>query len=351
MAVCEGRAVAAERAAKALQEGQLTMKGQLAQLKGHGQQVRKELIARLIQGNTRQLLRHTLSQWITLVSLSRREAAARLRGSLEEQGRGLVEEKKRQRRKTSELERREPGPDPDPDPNPDPDPDPNPSPNPNPNPNPSPNQAASSRLRAHERLNAEQLAPLFVTMADFEQGLSKVQPSAQREGFATVPDVTWADVGAMHDLRTELHLAVISPIRNPERFSALGLPPACGVLLYGPPGCGKTLLAKAIANEAGASFISVKGPELLNKYVGESEKAVRMLFARGRASAPCVIFFDELDALVPKRGGDSTSQATERLVNQMLTEMDGLDEKKQAFRVRVRVRGRGRVRVTPNQVG
>ena len=92
-------------------------------------------------------------------------------------------------------------------------------------------------------------------MADFEQGLSKVQPSAQREGFATVPDVTWADVGAMHDLRTELHLAVISPIRNPERFSALGLPPACGVLLYGPPGCGKTLLAKAIANEAGASLI------------------------------------------------------------------------------------------------
>ena len=107
--------------------------------------------------------------------------------------------------------------------------------------------------------------------------------------------------------------------------------PACGVLLYGPPGCGKTLLAKAIANEAGASFISVKGPELLNKYVGESEKAVRMLFARGRASAPCIVFFDELDALVPKRGGDSTSQATERLVNQMLTEMDGLDEKKQVF--------------------
>jgi len=146
-------------------------------------------------------------------------------------------------------------PNPSPSNSPSPNPNPNPDPDPNPNPNPSPNQAASSRLRAHERLNAEQLAPLFVTMADFEQGLSKVQPSAQREGFATVPDVTWADVGAMHDLRTELHLAVISPIRNPERFSALGLPPACGVLLYGPPGCGKTLLAKAIANEAGASLI------------------------------------------------------------------------------------------------
>ena len=140
--MCEGRAVAAERAAKALQEGQLTMKGQLAQLKGRGQQVRKELIARLIQGNTRQLLRHTLSQWITLVSLSRREAAARLRGSLEEQGRGLVEEKKRQRRKTSELERREPNPNPNPDPNPDPDPDPDPNSNPNPNPKASPPNAA-----------------------------------------------------------------------------------------------------------------------------------------------------------------------------------------------------------------
>ena len=123
-------------------------------------------------------------------------------------------------------------------------------------------------------------------MADFEQGLSKVQPSAQREGFATVPDVTWADVGAMHDLRTELHLAVISPIRNPERFSALGLPPACGVLLYGPPGCGKTLLAKAIANECQANFISIKGPELLTMWFGESEANVRELFDKARSAAP-----------------------------------------------------------------
>ena len=126
-------------------------------------------------------------------------------------------------------------------------------------------------------------------------------------------------------------MAIVQPILTPERFEALGLKPSCGVLLHGPPGCGKTLLAKAIANESGASFISVKGPELLNKFVGESERAVRALFARGRASAPCVVFFDELDALVPRRGGDSSSQASERVVNQMLTEMDGLDEKKQVF--------------------
>ena len=126
-------------------------------------------------------------------------------------------------------------------------------------------------------------------------------------------------------------MAIVQPIKTPERFEALGLTPSCGVLLHGPPGCGKTLLAKAIANESGASFISVKGPELLNKFVGESERAVRALFARGRASAPCVVFFDELDALVPRRGGDSSSQASERVVNQMLTEMDGMDAKRQVF--------------------
>ncbi|KOO29026.1 vesicular transport protein, partial [Chrysochromulina tobinii] len=166
---------------------------------------------------------------------------------------------------------------------------------------------------------------------DLFGGLLKVQPSARREGFATIPDVTWDEVGALQELRHELHHAIIEPINHPERFEALGLKPSCGVLLHGPPGCGKTLLAKAIANESGASFISVKGPELLNKYVGESERAVRQLFARGRASSPCVVFFDELDALVPRRGGDSSNQASERVVNQMLTEMDGLDGNKQLF--------------------
>ena len=180
-------------------------------------------------------------------------------------------------------------------------------------------------------LSPEALSALAIGLEDFEAGLLKVQPSAQREGFATVPDVCWDDVGALGELRSELHMAIVQPIQTPERFEALGLKPSCGVLLHGPPGCGKTLLAKAVANESGASFISVKGPELLNKFVGESERAVRTLFARGRASAPCVIFFDELDALVPRRGGESSSQASERVVNQMLTEMDGMDASRQVF--------------------
>ena len=190
---------------------------------------------------------------------------------------------------------------------------------------------ADQRSHRSRPLSADALTKLAIRMCDFEQGLLKVQPSARREGFATIPDVTWDEVGALQELRHELHHAIIEPINHPERFEALGLKPSCGVLLHGPPGCGKTLLAKAIANESGASFISVKGPELLNKYVGESERAVRQLFARGRASSPCVVFFDELDALVPRRGGDSSNQASERVVNQMLTEMDGLDGNKQLF--------------------
>ncbi|KAF8075946.1 P-loop containing nucleoside triphosphate hydrolase protein [Lyophyllum atratum] len=127
-----------------------------------------------------------------------------------------------------------------------------------------------------------------------DQDISMIQPSSKREGFATVPDVTWADIGALHATRDELHMAIVQPIKRPEVFRAVGIEAACGVLLWGPPGCGKTLLAKAVANESKANFISVKGPELLNKYVGESEEAVRQ-------SSPCVIFFDELDALVPRR--------------------------------------------------
>ena len=192
-------------------------------------------------------------------------------------------------------------------------------------------RVTSAALKARGTLSATELAPLAITMGDFEAGLEKVQPSAKREGFATIPDVEWADVGALGELRAELQMAIVEPIRRPERFEALGLQPSCGVLLYGPPGCGKTLVAKAIANECGASFIAVRGPELLNKYVGESEKAVRQLFARGRASAPCVVFFDEIDALTPRRGGEGTSQATERVVNQMLTELDGLDGRTQLF--------------------
>lgn len=121
-------------------------------------------------------------------------------------------------------------------------------------------------LRAHpDPLTEAQLAPLCITYADFLLALQQVQPSSKREGFATVPDVTWADIGALHATREELHMAIVQPIRRPELFSAVGIVAACGVLLWGPPGCGKTLLAKAVANESRANFISVKGPELLNK--------------------------------------------------------------------------------------
>ncbi|EJD54938.1 AAA-domain-containing protein [Auricularia subglabra TFB-10046 SS5] len=186
-------------------------------------------------------------------------------------------------------------------------------------------------LRAHPGpLTEAQLAPLHITNADFTAALREVQPSSQREGFATVPDVTWADVGALHGTRDELHMAIVEPIRRPELFAALGIAGACGVLLWGPPGCGKTLLAKAVANESAANFISVKGPELLNKYVGESERAVRQVFARARASAPCVIFFDEIDALVPRRD-DALSEASSRVVNTLLAELDGLEARKAVY--------------------
>ncbi|KAL1746425.1 P-loop containing nucleoside triphosphate hydrolase protein [Schizophyllum fasciatum] len=175
-------------------------------------------------------------------------------------------------------------------------------------------------------LSPAQLAPLCITHEDFRAALAEVQPSSKREGFATVPGVTWADVGALSRVRGELQMAVVQPIRRPEVFAAVGITRAAGVLLWGPPGCGKTLLARAVANESCASFVSVKGPELLNKYVGESERAVRQVFARARASAPCVVFFDELDALVPRRD-DSMSESSARVVNTLLTELDGLDSR------------------------
>ncbi|DAZ93991.1 TPA: hypothetical protein N0F65_005502 [Lagenidium giganteum] len=180
----------------------------------------------------------------------------------------------------------------------------------------------------------QQLAPLSISMNDFLAAIAKVQPSSKREGFATIPDVTWGDIGALASVRDELVLSILHPIQHPERFEALGLKMPAGVLLYGPPGCGKTLLAKAIANESGANFISIKGPELLDKYVGESERAVRQVFQRARASSPCVVFFDELDALCPRRsnaGGDSGNGVSERVVNQLLTEMDGLDARRNVF--------------------
>lgn len=141
-----------------------------------------------------------------------------------------------------------------------------------------------------------------VTHLDFLTALPHVQPSALREGFATVPSTSFRNIGALQTHRAALTSAIINPIKNPERYARFGLTHPQGVLLYGPPGCGKTLLARAVAKESGANFISVKGPELMNKYVGESERAIRTLFSRARHSQPVVVFFDELDALTPRRG-------------------------------------------------
>lgn len=166
-----------------------------------------------------------------------------------------------------------------------------------------------------------------VKINDFQAALKLVQPSAKREGFATVPDVTWEDIGALKDIRQELEMSILAPIKYPNDVKALGLPTSFGLLLCGPPGCGKTLLAKAIANESGLNFISVKGPELLNMYVGESERAVRSVFLRAKNSKPCVLFFDEIDALCRKRSEDSSSAVSSSVVNQLLTEMDGLESR------------------------
>ncbi|OAV96265.1 hypothetical protein PTTG_03470 [Puccinia triticina 1-1 BBBD Race 1] len=186
-------------------------------------------------------------------------------------------------------------------------------------------------LRSNPRkLSSEQLDRIRINQLDFERALNELQPSCKREGFSTIPDTTWSQIGAMNSVRDELNISIIQPIRYPEMFEKIGISSSFGVLLWGPPGCGKTLVAKAVANESQANFISVKGPELLNKYVGESEKAVRQVFIRARASAPCIIFFDELDALVPRRD-DSLSESSSRVVNTLLTELDGLEPRKQIY--------------------
>ncbi|XP_058054260.1 nuclear valosin-containing protein-like [Anopheles bellator] len=186
-------------------------------------------------------------------------------------------------------------------------------------------------LNHQNELSKEELDGLCIQRDDFMESLKTLQPSAKREGFITVPDVTWNDIGSLGDIREELKLAILAPVKYPRRLKLLGLNAPSGVLLCGPPGCGKTLLAKAVANEAGINFISVKGPELLNMYVGESERAVRQCFQRARNSAPCVIFFDEFDSLCPKRSDTKEGSAGTRVVNQLLTEMDGIEERKGVF--------------------
>jgi len=175
----------------------------------------------------------------------------------------------------------------------------------------------------------EQLAKLEVHMDDFLASLREVEPSAIREVFVEVPDVRWQDVGGLEEVKAHLIEAVQWPLKYPHLFEEAGIKPTKGILISGPPGCGKTLLAKAIANESGVNFISVKGPALLSKYVGESERGVREIFRKARQAAPCIIFFDEIDALVPVRSGSSSdSHVAERVLSQFLSEVDGIEELK-----------------------
>jgi transitional endoplasmic reticulum ATPase len=175
---------------------------------------------------------------------------------------------------------------------------------------------------------AHVLENLSVTRDDFLSALKRVQPSAMREVMVQVPNIGWADVGGLDEAQLKLREGVELPLRNPEAFHRLGIRPAKGFLLYGPPGTGKTLLAKAVAKEAEANFISIKSSDLLSKWYGESEQQISRLFARARQVAPCVIFIDEIDSLVPARGTSNTGepQVTARVVNTILAEMDGMEE-------------------------
>ncbi|MFT4310336.1 MAG: CDC48 family AAA ATPase [Candidatus Woesearchaeota archaeon] len=179
-------------------------------------------------------------------------------------------------------------------------------------------------LEKDEAIPQELLDKLKIGQSDFHEALRHVRPSAMREVMIEVPNTAWKDVGGLDSIKQKLQEAVEWPLNNPEAFARMGVKPPKGILLYGPPGTGKTMLAKAVANESKANFISVKGPELLSKWVGESEKAVRKVFTKARQLAPAIIFFDEIDAIAPRRG-NSESTVTERVVNQLLTEIDGLE--------------------------
>jgi transitional endoplasmic reticulum ATPase len=167
---------------------------------------------------------------------------------------------------------------------------------------------------------------MIIKREDFRGALNEVGPSAMREVLVELPKISWGDVGGLEPAKQDIKESVEWPLNNPDRFARMGIEPPKGVLLYGPPGTGKTLMAKAVANETNANFISVRGPQLLSKWVGESEKAIRQTFRKARQVSPTVIFFDELDSLAPARGGEVGSNVSERVVNQLLTELDGLEE-------------------------
>ena len=195
-------------------------------------------------------------------------------------------------------------------------------------------EAAMSALRRYlpkidlesEVIDPELLEQIEVTKEDFEDALKEILPSGIREVFVEVPNVPWDQVGGLDDLKQQLNEAVEWPISNPTIFTRMGITPPKGILLYGPPGCGKTLLARAVATESQANFISIKGPELLSKWVGESEKAIREIFRKAKMASPCIIFFDEFDSIAPSRGRHtSDSGVTEKVLSQFLTELDGLE--------------------------
>ncbi len=195
-------------------------------------------------------------------------------------------------------------------------------------------EAAMSVLRRNinkfnldeEEISQEALSSLKINKKDFNEALKVVRPSAMREVLVETPNIKWDDVGGIEDVKRDLKEAVEWPLKFPKAFETIGIRPPRGVLLYGPPGTGKTLLAKAVANESEANFIQVKGPSLLSMWVGKSEEGVRKVFERARQVAPCIIFFDEIDALATRRGNESGTKVTERVLNQILAEMDGLEE-------------------------
>src|ERR687898_2131521 len=177
-----------------------------------------------------------------------------------------------------------------------------------------------------ESIPSDTLRKIIVTMNDFMDVTKEMEPSAMREVFVEIPDINWDDIGGLESVKQEMQEAVEWPLKYQGIFTFADAVPPKGILLYGPPGTGKTLIAKAAANESEANFISIKGPELLSKWVGESEKGVREVFRKARQAAPCIIFFDEIDAIAPVRGGDfGNSHVTERVISQMLTELDGLE--------------------------
>jgi len=193
-------------------------------------------------------------------------------------------------------------------------------------------EAAMKTLRRHlpeldleKPIPPETLEKMRVTPDDFKQALKEVEPSAMREVLVEIPRVAWTDVGGLEDIKLKMREAVEMPLKDPESFRRMGIRPPRGILLSGPPGSGKTLLAKAVATESEANFISIKGPEVMSKWVGESEKAVRMIFKKAKQVAPCIVFLDELDAIAHRRGMDNDSGVSERVVNQLLTSMDGLE--------------------------